>query len=177
MRIYDDSKSTFFIILLFRDSSTYQRSMVENSTDEKDDDDPHGVDDDIQIDSIPANEGEEACSTTTVAAVSLSIPDSPVTRVLHKIHSEVAEDGYDSDGFLPDGNIAEEETLIEEVAALDFVPGDDVNNEEATEISVDNFVPIPEETLLKLKVDELREELQKRGVSKTGKKAKLQEKL
>ena len=126
---------------------------------------------------IPTDEGEKEYSTSTVAAISLSTPDSPVTRVLHKINSKVAEDGYDSDGFLPDGNINVEETLIEEEAALDFVPGDAVDNEEATEINIDNFISIYEEALLKLKVDELREELLKRGVSKTGKKVELQEKL
>ena len=106
---------------------------VENSTDELKEDDPDGVDHDIAIDSITENEGEEACSTTSVAAVSLSIPDSPVTRVLHKIHSEVAKNGYDSDGFLPDGNLEEEETSIEEVAALDFEPGEVLRDEEASE--------------------------------------------
>ena len=150
--------------------------MVENSTDKLKEDDPDGVDDDIAIDSIPENEGEEARSSTTVAAISISVPDSPVTRVLHMIHSEVAEHGYDSDGLLPDGNISEEENIGEE-AVLDFVAGDAVDNEEVTEINTDNFVPIPEEILMKLKVDELREELMKRGVSKTGKKAELQEKL
>ena len=56
----------------------YQRTMVKNTTDELDDDDPDGVNVDIQINSIPADECEETCSTTTVAAISLSIPDSPV---------------------------------------------------------------------------------------------------
>ena len=176
MRIYDDLKCTFFIILLFRDSSTLRRTMVENSTDELDNADPDGVDDDIEIDSIPENEGEEASSSSTVAAVSLSVPDSPVTRVLHDIHSDLAEQGYDSDGLLP-FNLEEEEIVTEEKAVLDFKPGDVVDNEEPTEVNGDIFVLIPEEILMKLKVDELREELSKRGVSKTGKKAELQEKL
>ena len=126
---------------------------------------------------IPENEGEEECSTSTVAAVSLSTPDSPVTRVLHRINSEVAEDGYDSDGFLPDGNLAEEETMVEEESALDFVPVDALVNNEEAKGEINNSVFISEEALLKLKVDALRQELQKRGVSKTGKKAELQEKL
>ena len=155
----------------------HQRIMVENSTGEFKEDDPDGVDDDTAIDSIPAIEGEEACSTTTVAAVSISIPDSPVTRVLHKIHNKVAEDGYDSDGFLLDGNLEEEETLIKEETVLDFIPRDAVNNEVAAKSKIDNCIFISKEALLKLNVDQLIEEQQKRGVSKTVKKAELQEKL
>ena len=151
--------------------------MIEHSTDELNDNDPDGVDDDIAINSILKNEGEEECCTSTVAAVSLSILDSNVNRVLHKINSEVAEDGYGSDGFLPDGNLVEEETIIREEAALDFVPGDALGNNEEAEREINNFVFISEKALLKLKVDELRQELQKCGVSKTGKKTELQEKV
>ena len=113
MRTYDHIATWFFIISFCRDSRTYQRIMIEHSTDELDDANPDGVVADIVIDSIPADEGKEECSTSTVAAVSLSTPDLPVTSVLHRINSEVVEDGYDSDGFLPDGKLVEEETMVE----------------------------------------------------------------
>ena len=75
--------------------------MVVNSPDKESAADPDNVEENISIDWIPENEAEEEGSTSTVAAVSISTPDLPATRVLHTMCSDAAAEGYDSDGFLP----------------------------------------------------------------------------
>ena len=177
MRIMTRIFHTFFIILIHRDSRALQKTMINNPITDDTENNPESENLNTNNDSIIEDESAANTTNSSTAAVSISVPDSPQIRVVQEVCSEAQEQGYDSDGFLcPEADT--EETIVHEETVQDLEPNEAPNDDaEATESTTDNFVFIPEDALVKLKVDELRIELLNRGLSKTGKKAELQEKL
>ena len=109
----------------------------------------------------------------------LSIPEEPTIRKIFNpgdTDGEVTCAGYDSDGNPPPYPLRSD-TLHQEVVVPNFYAAEEIfadANDGATE---NMFVLIENEVLQKMKVDELKSELDKRGLSKTGLKKDLLERM
>ena len=108
-----------------------------------------------------------------------NMPRSPMAQSHFPSHQQVERDGYDSDSSV-DHNAAIHSEGPLEVDEPDIPEaGDPVlpTNEDQPANNSSNFVNIPEESLKKMKVNELKSELSKHGQPVFGLKAVLFEKL
>ncbi len=106
------------------------------------------------------------------------IPKTPERRVIDRISNECFEEGYDSDGQRAPWEGIEEEEYGEEEAIGD-VEGD-CDCIHPTLLPPDaspNPTILTIDSVMQMKVKELKDELLKRGISVRGKKVELQERL
>ena len=109
----------------------------------------------------------------------LSIPEEPTIRKIFNpgdTDGEVTCAGYDSDGNPPPYPLRSD-TLHQEVVVPNFCAAEEVVADTNMESTENMFVLIENEILNKMKVDELKSELDKRGLSKTGLKKDLLERM
>ena len=114
-----------------------------------------------------------------VVGLTCNIPRSPMAQSHFPSQQQVERDGYDSDSSV-DHNAAIHSEGPLEVDEPDIPEaGDPVlpTNEDQPANNSSNFVDIPEESLKKMKVSELKSELSKRGQPVFGLKAVLLERL
>ena len=104
---------------------------------------------------------------------------SPPGQSHFATEATLEEDGYDSNNKInPMNTIINENSMEEDDAALPEVSDElAASGEQETQEYGGNFVNIPEDSLKKMKVPELKEELAKRGQSTQGLKAVLLEHL
>ena len=118
------------------------------------------------------------------SAIGIGQPKTPPSRVLIMPSEELMEDGYDSDHqrgpFIQDGVADEAYHNMDEVAPeapIEAIPVPDEEGGEEVPVAVEADQVLDAATINGMKVVELREELKKRGIKVTGKKAELQTRL
>ena len=163
-----------------RDTMTAAADSVEKSSRPSEVLTDEDLSDNASIDSFPRDD-ESWDNIDTVAAPALtSIPEVPelVKKLdILTLDDELAYDGYDSDGYTgPDAEPFEDVHEEAVLSDLDVVPRND--NEESLDppgadlptCTQGIFVDMSENDIMGLKVDELKIELDKRGINKAGKK-------
>ena len=123
--------------------------------------------------SVPNSSGATVSTSQSDTHTAVGIPSTPTLRTFQNLDLNLYEEGYDSDGQIGphfDANIAEgpqiyDEDEIDEI--MTAIPTEDD--------TPDEFVMIASEDILKLKVAELKVEIEKRGLVCSGLKKNLQE--
>ena len=123
--------------------------------------------------SLPNSSGATVSTSQSDTHTAVGIPSTPTLRTFQNLDLNLYEEGYDSDGQIGphfDANIAEGPQIYDE----DEI--DEIMNAIPTEDDTpDEFVMIASEDILKLKVAELKVEIEKRGLVCSGLKKNLQE--
>ena len=104
---------------------------------------------------------------------------STATLTTESGQEQLFEQGYDSNGYLPNFGEIEEEDHFEPAVQSGITHDNPTVNLDSVELATEGaaFVLITEEDMNKMKVDELKAELKKRGLAVRGKKDELKEKL
>ena len=109
----------------------------------------------------------------------LSIPEAPsVLKISNTLedNGEISCSGYNSDGS-PLPFLSRFDTMHQEAAVSNFSAGEEIFMDANDGAAENIFVLIENEVLNKMKVDELKSELDKRGLSKRGLKKDLLERM
>jgi len=123
--------------------------------------------------SLPNSSGATVSTSQSDTHTAVGIPSTPTLRTFQNLDLNLYEEGYDSAGQIRphfDANIAEGPQIYDK----DDI--DEIMNDIPTEDNTpDEFVMIASEDILKLKVAELKVEIEKRGLVCLGLQKNLQE--